>query len=132
MDLLKGIALLAAPVTAPQEMSVAELVRRHNDVPNRSGSLRLTPESIGFDDDDVAWRKVVARRTRPVDAFLTDDVIDHEMQPIRGLIVQRGALGRTKEMESSLMVALILAALPGVHRSIEATAAAHEIEVVRG
>lgn len=75
---------------------MSALVRRRRDVPklagkalgllDRFGALRLGPDSVGFDDEDVEWAKVVRVHTRPVVEVLTETAIRREMERVRKLL----------------------------------------------
>ena len=94
--LLNNIEPPAAPVTEVWELSVAEIVRRRDEVPSiasralglldRFGAVRLSPELIGFDDDDVDWSRVVSVRTLPVTQVLSQTAVDRELERIRKLL----------------------------------------------
>lgn len=80
----------------PWEVSIAELVRKTRKVPklavkpldllDRFGSVRITPDEIGFDNDNVEWGKVVELRTHLISNLLTGKALENEVDRIRNYL----------------------------------------------
>jgi hypothetical protein len=80
----------------PWEVSIAEMVRRTGKVPklatkalglfDRFGSVRITPDEIGFDGEEIPWDKVVELRTHEVSNLLTGRALEREVDRIRGYL----------------------------------------------
>jgi hypothetical protein len=85
-----------ATSTEPWEVSIAELVRKTGKVPklatkalglfDRFGAVRITPDEIGFDGEEVPWDKVVELRTHGVANLLTGQALEREVDRIRGYL----------------------------------------------
>ena len=84
------------PIREPWELSVGALIRRRYSVPaaagraldglDRFGALRLRPESLGYDDCDVEWTRLLEIRTRPLAEALTQTALDREIERARKLL----------------------------------------------
>jgi hypothetical protein len=72
IDLEKLIPTPSPTSTEPWEVSLAELVRRTGEV--------------GFDNDDVAWDKVVELRTHRLSDLLTGRALEHEVDRMRSML----------------------------------------------
>lgn len=81
------------PLTSIWEVSAVGLVRRIYDVPSiaskalgqvdRLGAVRIGPDALGFDRDDVAWNKITVVRTRRMSEVLTDTALEREVERLR-------------------------------------------------
>lgn len=84
------------PIQQPWAISIASLVARVYKVPSiagkalgqldRVGCLRLTPEVIAFDNDEVEWEKLTVVRTRAVTDVLTETAVHREMDRLRKVL----------------------------------------------
>lgn len=80
------------PVTEPWSMGVGAVFAAHPKVPkavrglvtrlDRFGGVRITPEEITFDGDDVSWSKVTEVRRRHVLDYLLGDAVRRQIQTI--------------------------------------------------
>jgi hypothetical protein len=92
----QNIPLPAAPVEEPWSISVAALVGFGHDVPgparkalgllDRFGSVQLSPISVGFDGDDIAWADVIEVRTASLFDVVTTMAIEREVERLRKLL----------------------------------------------
>lgn len=94
--ILDGIPPPSAPISEPWELSIGGIVRRGHEVPSiagkalglldRFGALRLRPESVGFDDQDVEWSRLVEVRIRPIAEVLSQNALNREIERVRKLL----------------------------------------------
>lgn len=94
--LLAGIEPPTEPLTSVWEISAVGLVRRIHDVPSiaskalgqidRLGAVRIGPDALGFDRDDVAWHKITVVRTRRMTEVLTDTALEREVERLRKML----------------------------------------------
>jgi hypothetical protein len=80
------------PVTQPWSLSVGDVFAEHPKVPkkvrglvrrlDRFGGLRVTPEEIAFDGDDVPWAKVTEVRTRHLVDYVFADAVQRQVESI--------------------------------------------------
>jgi len=86
---LERIAGPERPLVAPWGVSVGDLVARAWDVPrpakallrqlNRFGAVRLSPDGVGMDDDDVAWDRLVEVHLASLIKVLQEDAVEREL-----------------------------------------------------
>ncbi|HEY6737696.1 MAG TPA: hypothetical protein VI076_02515, partial [Actinopolymorphaceae bacterium] len=112
------------PVTEPWEVSIGELARRSGKVPklavktlgllDRFGAVRIGPDEIGFDDENVAWDKVVELRTRRLSDLITGSALDHEVERISGYLPPIPGRKWAIEKVIELLMAVAIATDPDV------------------
>ncbi|MGI5350411.1 hypothetical protein ACQEU8_19865 [Streptomyces sp. CA-250714] len=96
---LKAVRALpapAAPAEEPWEFSLGALVSQHPKVPALTakalrplrslGALSFGPESVGFDGEDIPWKKVVSLRLHNAFAAMSTEGLDHEVDRIRDVL----------------------------------------------
>ncbi len=81
------------PLVSTWEVSAVGLIRRGYDVPSvagkalgqldRLGAIRIGPQYIGFDADDVEWDKITLIRTRRLSVVLTESALNREVGRVR-------------------------------------------------
>ncbi|MGA4844548.1 hypothetical protein [Streptomyces sp. G45] len=117
MEALERIDVPDAPATAPWEMSLGTLISSHPRVPdalgkplkllNRFGSVRVGPDSVGFDADDVPWEKVTEIRLVGGYRSLTKEAVDGAFDGIRNVLIavpgRDWVLDRVAEALTSLL-----------------------------
>jgi hypothetical protein len=80
------------PITQPWSLGVGDVFAEHPKVPkkvrglvrrlDRLGGLRVTPEEIAFDGDDVPWAKVTEVRTRHLVDYVFADAVQRQVESI--------------------------------------------------
>ncbi|MGP3973999.1 hypothetical protein ACTWQF_08095 [Streptomyces sp. 8N114] len=96
---LKAVRALpapAAPAREPWEFSLGALVSQHPRVPALTakalrplrslGALSFGPESVGFDGEDIPWKKVVSLRLHNAFAAMSTEGLDQEVDRIRDVL----------------------------------------------
>lgn len=88
-----AIAPPVEPIAATWEVSTVELIRRVYDVPSvavralgqldRFGAIRIAPEFVGFDKEDVPWGKISTVYTRRLGDVLTNSALEREVERLR-------------------------------------------------
>lgn len=172
-DVISTFSAPPMPLQQPWSISIAALVGRVYKVPSvaakalgqldRIGCLRLTPDVIAFDNEEIEWGKLTVVRTRSVADVLTETAVHREMErfrkalpPIPGRkwvvnraadgvsqltqialeraggqrstqriaaeLEYRGGLGRRRSTQGGIVVAAVLAGIPGLNDVLEATA----------
>ncbi|MGA4542044.1 hypothetical protein ACPA54_18850 [Uniformispora flossi] len=108
------------PVAEPWELSFGTIVASHPRVPGAAakllggldgfGKIAIGPDSVGFDDADVSWDKVVEVRVHSAADLLPDAMIDYEVDRIRGLFPPIPGRKRLVAMAAEGLLTLVLAA----------------------
>ncbi|MBC2875654.1 MULTISPECIES: hypothetical protein [Streptomyces] len=117
MEALERLGAPDAPATRPWEVSLGSLIGSHPLVPgalakplkllDRFGAVRIGPDSVGFDGDDIPWDKVVEIRMVGGYRSLTKDVIDGAFEGVRRVLIavpgRDWVLDRVAEALTSLL-----------------------------
>lgn len=84
------------PLVAPWSLSVVDLLETRFSVPgaarkvlgqlDRFGAVRLDPQEVGFDSDEVAWSKVLEVRTAPAAQVLTRHAVEREAERLKAML----------------------------------------------
>lgn len=96
LGVLSALPAPAAPATQEWEFSLGALVCRHPRVPavtaralrpfDGLGALRFGPESVGFEGEEIPWRKVTGLRLHDAFSAMTTEALDAEVDRIREVL----------------------------------------------
>ncbi|MBB5934688.1 hypothetical protein [Streptomyces zagrosensis] len=96
LGVLGALPAPAAPASEQWEFSLGALVCKHPRVPavtaralrafDGIGALRFGPESVGFEGEDIPWKKVTGLRLHDAFSAMTTDALDTEADRIREVL----------------------------------------------
>ncbi len=84
------------PLVAPWSLTVVDLLETRFSVPgparkvlsqlDRFGAVRLSPDEVGFDNEEAAWSTVVEVRTAPAAEVLTRHAVEREAARLKAAL----------------------------------------------
>ncbi|WP_171166467.1 hypothetical protein [Streptomyces sp. I05A-00742] len=127
MEALARIGAPQAPATEPWEVSLGKLISSHPLVPdalakplkllNRFGAVRVGPDSVGFDSDDIPWDKVTEIRMIGGYRSLTKEVIDGAFDGVRRVLIAVPGRDWVLDRVSEALTSLLFRRLRGADES---------------
>ncbi|WP_149183521.1 hypothetical protein [Streptomyces sp. TRM49041] len=121
MEAVERAGVPDSPATEPWEMSLGRLLATHPLVPDALagplqyldglGALRLGPESVGFDGDDVPWERATEIRAVGVTRVLTKVAVDGALEGIRQSLAGVPGRGWVMDRVSEVFTKLVAVCL---------------------
>ncbi|MER0240736.1 hypothetical protein AAHZ94_01570 [Streptomyces sp. HSW2009] len=121
IGVLGALPAPASPATEEWEFSLGALVCKHPRVPavtaralrpfDSLGALRFGPESVGFEGEDIPWKKVTGLQLHNAFGAMTTEALDAEVDRIREVLPpvpgRKWAVTKVVEGLASVMLAAL-------------------------
>ena len=119
-ELVAGLEGPSLPLHGQWSVGLGRILGGHPSVPDgargalalldRFGHLRISPEGIGFDGDEVDWKDIDEIRFGPVVDVVTSGALEHEVRRITSLLPPLPGRSWLIRQAIDLLIALCMAA----------------------